>query len=640
MEFKGLTLDKFQEEAIAAIEKNESVVVSAPTGSGKTLIADYIISKDVQQGIKVVYTAPIKALSNQKFKEFSEAYGAENVGLLTGDVVKNSSASILIMTTEIYRNMAITNDPMLDAVSYVIFDEVHYINDRERGYVWEESIIFSLPHVRFVCLSATIPNAGEFARWIEAVNKHPVKVIKHHKRSVPLEKLFYDGELGICTAEEIRDVKDIPRYEYVQRRSKRRRQFVRRPSHVSLVKEITNKIPCFFFCFSRKKCQDNAVELMKSKVFGTDPEISKRVREKLDKASPEIRSLSSTRLLRQTLPYGIGFHHAGLIPLLKELVEELFGAGLLHVLYTTETFAVGINMPAKTVCFESLRKFDGINFRPLNSKEYFQIAGRAGRRGLDKQGFVYAMMDRRDFDYRTVIKMTAADVEPIQSQFRLCVNTVLNLIKNHTQKEIDVVLSKNFYTFQKYKKSFSLAQKGVVHRRFEKIKKQLVKFNYVDHAGLTLKGEFSAKIYADEILTGEIFATEFYKQLTEFQMLMILGCFCYEPREKTKFYETYVTKEVKHLRKMLARDKSVSGERKWNSLKSVSALLVPAYEGMTIFDLLHNTNLLEGDLIRLFRQMLDKITQIQAATGDKNLADKLGNCKKIILDCLNGIDEV
>jgi superfamily II RNA helicase len=640
MEFKGLTLDAFQEDAIAAIEKNESVVVSAPTGSGKTLIADYIISKDIEKGIKVVYTAPIKALSNQKFKEFSEAYGKENVGLLTGDIVKNSSASILIMTTEIYRNMAITQDPMLDAVSYVIFDEVHYINDRERGYVWEESIIFSLPHVRFLCLSATIPNAKEFARWIQAVNKHPVKVIKHHKRSVPLEKLFFDGELGICTAEEIRDVKDVPRYEFLQQRSKRRRQFVRSPDHVDLVQEIEGKTPCFFFCFSRKKCQDNATELMKSKVFDTNPEISKIVREKLDKVSPEIRSLSSTRLLRQTLPCGVGFHHAGLIPVLKELVEELFGKGLLQVLYTTETFAVGINMPAKTVCFQSLRKYDGVTFRPLNSKEYFQIAGRAGRRGLDKQGFVYAMMDRRDFDYKTVIKMTAADVEPIQSQFRLCVNTVLNLIKNHSQNEIDVVLSKNFYTYQKYKKSFSLARKGAVHHRFDKIKKELVKLDYVDNAGLTLKGEFSAKIYADEILTGEVFATEFYKQLNEFQMLMIIGCFCYEPREKTKFYETYFTKEVKDLKRMFNHDQSLSKDKKWNSMKSVSALLVPAYDGMTIFDLLHNTNLLEGDLIRVFRQMLDKITQIQAATGDRNLADKLGNCKQVVLDCLNGIDEV
>ena len=152
MEYKGLVLDKFQEEAINSIEKKHSVVVSAPTGSGKTLIADYIINKDIKKGIRVIYTAPIKALSNQKYKEFSTDYGEEKVGLMTGDIVKNSGAPILIMTTEVYRNMVLSSDPLISSVSYVIFDEIHYINDIERGYVWEESIIFSQPHVRFLCL--------------------------------------------------------------------------------------------------------------------------------------------------------------------------------------------------------------------------------------------------------------------------------------------------------------------------------------------------------------------------------------------------------------------------------------------------------------------------------------------------------
>src|SRR3989338_2056784 len=177
MEFKGLILDRFQEEAIHAIEQNHSVVVSAPTGSGKTLIADYIISKDIKKDIKVIYTAPIKALSNQKYKEFVQDYGEENVGLLTGDIVRNSHAPVLIMTTEIYRNMVLTNDPFISTTSYVIFDEIHYINDIERGYVWEESIIFSKPQVRFLCLSATIPNAEEFAEWIRTLKQHRVEVI-------------------------------------------------------------------------------------------------------------------------------------------------------------------------------------------------------------------------------------------------------------------------------------------------------------------------------------------------------------------------------------------------------------------------------------------------------------------------------
>ncbi|MCK5322477.1 MAG: DEAD/DEAH box helicase, partial [Candidatus Aenigmarchaeota archaeon] len=212
MEYKGLKLDRFQEEAIDSIDKNHSVVVSAPTGSGKTLIADYIINKYIKKDIRVIYTAPIKALSNQKYKEFSKDFGEKNVGLLTGDIVRNPGAPILIMTTEIYRNMALVDDPMINEVSYVVFDEIHFINDIERGYVWEESIIFSKPHVRFLCLSATIPNASEFADWIQSIKKHNVDVIKQDKRNVPLHMNFYDTEQGITTLEHIRDVNDSQQY--------------------------------------------------------------------------------------------------------------------------------------------------------------------------------------------------------------------------------------------------------------------------------------------------------------------------------------------------------------------------------------------------------------------------------------------
>ncbi len=223
MEYKGLTLDKFQEDAIKAIENNHSVVVSAPTGSGKTLIADYIINRDVQRGIRVVYTAPIKALSNQKYKEFCREYGEENVVLITGDIVRNASAPVVIMTTEIYRNMVLIEDPMIYDVGYVVFDEIHYINDIERGYVWEESVIFSHHKTRMLCLSATIPNAEEFARWIQAIKGHKVETIRHDFRVVPLHRSFYDSELGITTLEAIKDIADIPDYKYLRGRKRQRR---------------------------------------------------------------------------------------------------------------------------------------------------------------------------------------------------------------------------------------------------------------------------------------------------------------------------------------------------------------------------------------------------------------------------------
>ena len=645
MNYKGFTLDKFQEDSINAINNNHSVVVSAPTGSGKTLIADYIINKDVPKGIKVIYTAPIKALSNQKYKEFSQEYGEDKVGLLTGDIVKNPHAQILIMTTEIYRNMVLTNDPSVEEVNYVIFDEIHYINDIERGYIWEESIIFSNSRVRFLCLSATIPNAKEFAEWIQVVKKHPVEVIKHDIRNVPLHKKFFDVDLGICTLEQINEIKDIPDYKYIRGKRQKRRPRTKAPSHIDLVRELKGKMPCFFFTFSRKKCQKQSVELYDKKVFEFNKDAVHLIREKLKDTTKEINRLESTRVLKKTLPYGIAFHHAGLLPIMKELVEEMFAKGMINVLYTTETFAVGINMPAKTVCFESLRKYDGISFRFLNSKEYFQIAGRAGRRGIDKEGFVYSMIDRRDFDYKMLKRLTGKDLDPIKSQFRLSINTVLNLIKMHNQTEIDKILCKNFHSYQKYG-SFDPTKKNIFSHKFETMRKKLLKMGYIciDEGiegtpfKLTDKGEFSANIYADEIILGEIFATDFWKQLNEYQTMLILAGVCYESRETTKFFKRFPSKELNRLFECINSDHYLRKERRFNDLKDVTAIIWPCYSGQDIFDILDNTNLLEGDIIRFLRQILDRIGQIFKATPDAELVQNLEGIKGKIIECLKDLD--
>ena len=632
MQYKGFTLDKFQEDAIKAINNNESVVVSAPTGSGKTLIADYIIEKDLKKGIRVIYTAPIKALSNQKYKEFSKLFGEENIGLLTGDIVINSRAPILIMTTEVYRNMSLVDDITLEDVSYVIFDEVHYINDYERGYVWEESVIFSKDHVRFICLSATIPNADQFASWISTIKKHKVAVNHHTKRNVPLNKQFYDSELGICTLEDIKEVYDIPHYDSF--RNKRKRPKVIPPNHIELVKDLGDNLPCFFFDFSRKNCQNNALTLSKERLFPLNPEIQKHMREKLSKTSNKVNELKSTSILKKTLPYGIAFHHAGLLPIMKELVEELFEKSLIHVLYTTETFAVGINMPAKTVCFASLRKFDGMNFRFLNSKEYFQIAGRAGRRGIDKVGFSYAMIDRRDFDYKLLKKITEKDVEPIKSQFRLSVNTVLNIIQRHSDEEIKHILTMNFDTYQRYGNNFANATKTI--SKFKSIVKKLKKLKYIEDDKLTYKGEFAARIYADEIITAEIFATDFYKNLEEYEITMILCAICYEPRETTKFFNVFKSKKVFNLKRKLRKFK----DKHFINLLDLTAFIDPLYKEKTLFDILDNTNLLEGDVIRLLRQILDRIGQMKKATHDIDLSHTLDSIAFKIEKSMEEIDMI
>ena len=642
MNYKGLELDKFQKDAIKNIEQNKSVVVSAPTGSGKTLIADYIIERDFKKGIRVVYTAPIKALSNQKYKEFSRSYGEKNVGIITGDVQKNTEALILIMTTEIYRNMVLSNDPFISEVSYVVFDEIHYINDIERGYVWEESIIFSKPNVRVLCLSATIPNADEFARWIEAIKGHEVVVVRHEERPVPLHVNFYDAELGVTTLKNLKDAMDIPDYHKIIPRNPgfRHRQKQKIPSHFELIKDIRSNLPCMFFSFSRQGCQKKAFELFQKNVFPMNPEISAFVRGKLSGTSPEINKLDSARLLRQVLPFGIAFHHAGMLPILKEIVEELFEKGMINVLYTTETFAVGINMPAKSVCFESLRKFDGISFRLMNSKEYFQISGRAGRRGIDKEGFVYIMVERKFFEYDRVKKIIQSDTSPITSQFRLSVNTVLNLIMQHDEKEIDEILCKSFHSFQKYGKNFMNRENIVSHNAFYNYRKKLEKMGYAQGSNLTEKGVFASKIYSDEILIGEMFATGFYTKLNEYQMLMAVACLCYESREKTEFFRKHHSRFTDELKRMIWRHEYLKHEKRFREIDDLTALVHPLYHGQSLIKIIENTNLLEGDVIRFFRLIEDKLRQVKSATEDKSLKDMLSNCQKIVEDCVGQFDTI
>ena len=648
--YKGLTLDKFQEDAIAAMENNESVVVSAPTGSGKTLTADYIIDKYLKQKKRIVYTAPIKALSNQKYKDFSLEYGASNIGLMTGDIVINPTAQILIMTTEIYRNMVMTGDESVKDIAYVVFDEVHYINDIDRGTVWEESIIYSPDSVRFLCLSATIPNAEEFAAWISAIKHHKVKTVKSDTRAVPLTHMFYDFELGITDLNKLnkhlKAVKDMPSYDNVfkkrgrGRNGRNQRLTQPQPDHIDLIKRLgPDKVPCLFFSFSRRDCQEKARQLAKTNIFKAVPEIIKICQEHIKNWPTEVKKLPTTALLRVSLAKGIGFHHAGLLPMLKELVEELFSKGLIKVLYTTETFAVGINMPAKTVCFNALRKYDGRSFRGLNTKEYFQIAGRAGRRGIDKEGLVVSMVYRQTFRYKELKLLTDKDILPTQSQFKLSVNTTLNLIDKHSKEEIEHILRLSFYSYQKFGDKYADVETRRILYRYNRIRKKLERAGFLDPKNHTLteKGKFSTKIFVDEIILGEIFASEIYKKFNDCQTLLLIAALCYEPRERTKFKKVFPNSDYRKLKALIAEDPITAKEPKFENLKDVTAMTVPIIEGGDFFTILNNTNLLEGDLIRFYGQILDRINQLRKASFEHTLTNKMDCVEGILKRALEGI---
>jgi superfamily II RNA helicase len=634
MKFKEFTLDPFQEQAIEAIDQNNSVVVSAPTGSGKTLIADYIIYKNRSNNKRIIYTAPIKALSNQKFKDFSKDYGEDAVGLMTGDIVINPHAKILIMTTEIYRNMVIAHDSEVMDIAYVIFDEVHYINDIERGYVWEESIIYSLPNVRFLCLSATIPNAKEFSEWIQAIKKHPVKTVTANKRNVPLDHLFYDYELGLTTLENIKEAASIPR----TRNRKGKRERIPEPSHTELIKDLgEDKLPCFFFSFSRRDCQNKAQELAKANLFQKDFTIINKANQLLANAPPEINRLESTKILKSTLSQGIAFHHAGLLPVIKEMIEELFSQGLIKVLYATETFAVGINMPAKTVCFNSLRKYDGYNFRYLNTKEYFQIAGRAGRRGKDTIGYAVSLVFRPNFSYQDYKRITSDDIEPIESQFKLSINTTLNLVERHSPEEIEQILRLSFYSYQKFGRNFLKVPAKIILARYYNLLRLLNKYGYLKNNKLTEKGYFAARIFADEITIGEIFATDFIDKIEVQDILLILASIVYEPREADKFYNISTQEPYGKVRNLLNNHPILCREKKFLQLRTMTCLAAPLYDGKNFFDVLKMTNLLEGDLIRVYAQILDRLGQIRKASSDYRVEKKIKSAEELVRHILEGI---
>lgn len=428
--YQGFSLDPFQREAISHIENNRSVIVSAPTGVGKTLVADYLVEYARSRGQKVIYTAPIKALSNQKYKEFKARFGEEHVGVVTGDVSINPRGDVLIMTTEIFRNMVLAQEPFLSEISHCIFDEIHYI-DSERGVAWEESIIFAPLHIRILGLSATIGNLYDLVGWLSEVRQEDFAVVVEEQRTVPLSHYFVWGdERGKAQVAECAQglMPVLPP--------------VSRAGHLELVEHIKGAhLPALFFVFSRRQCSEKAREASQAFHLLSRPELQE-VEAVLDRYSrvPGLQNSGDFRLLHGVLRRGVAYHHAGLLPVLKDMVEDLFAARLIKLLYCTETFSVGINYPVRTVCFDGQRKYDGRSVRPLKAQEYFQMSGRAGRRGMDEAGYVFTLLNGQN---NSVENYCDRPIEQLNSQFRLTYNSVLNLLKYPTGS-IELILKKSF----------------------------------------------------------------------------------------------------------------------------------------------------------------------------------------------------
>ncbi|XP_055849713.1 exosome RNA helicase MTR4 [Episyrphus balteatus] len=458
-------LDPFQKEAIMCIDNNQSVLVSAHTSAGKTVVAEYSIAKSLNAKQRVIYTTPIKALSNQKFREFTEEF--KDVGLVTGDVTINPSASCLIMTTEILRNMLYRGSEIMREVGWVVFDEIHYMRDKERGVVWEETLILLPDNVRYVFLSATIPNARQFAEWVCHLHKQPCHVVYTDYRPTPLQHYIFpaggDGihlivdEKGIFKEDNfntamqvLQGAGDAAKGDQKGRKGGIKGVNAGQTNIFKIVKMIMerNFAPVIIFSFSKKECEVYAMQMAKLD-FNTNEE-KKLVDEVFNNAlsvlSEEDRQLPQVENVLPLLRRGIGIHHGGLLPILKEIIEILFGEGLIKALFATETFAMGLNMPARTVLFTAPRKFDGKDFRWITSGEYIQMSGRAGRRGIDDKGIVILMIDEKVSPSvgRAIVQGKA---DPINSAFHLTYNMVLNLLR---VEEInpEYMLERSFFQFQ------------------------------------------------------------------------------------------------------------------------------------------------------------------------------------------------
>ncbi len=484
-------LDPFQRQACEALEDGHGVLVCAPTGAGKTVVGEFAVHLALSEGRKCFYTTPIKALSNQKFADLTARYGAKNIGLLTGDTSINGGAPVVVMTTEVLRNMLYSGSSTLDGLAYVVMDEVHYLADRFRGPVWEEVILHLPEHVQVVGLSATVSNAEEFGEWLVEVRGDTTVVVDEH-RPVPLWQHMLVGNqmLDLFEGDEtharinsqvLRKTEELARYHVPFSRGRNRgggpgrparNSGYKPPSRIDMIQRLDNAslLPAIVFVFSRAGCDAAVAQTARAGLRLNTPEETARVRQIIDEKT---RDLPEADLMvlgfwewREALERGIASHHAGLLPAFKETVEELFVRGLVKVVFATETLALGINMPARTVVLEKLVKYNGEAHVDLTPGEYTQLTGRAGRRGIDVEGHAVVVW-QPGIDPKAVGGLASTRTYPLRSSFRPGYNMAVNLVSQLGASAAREILEQSFAQFQADRSVVGLA------RRIERNKEAL-----------------------------------------------------------------------------------------------------------------------------------------------------------------------
>jgi superfamily II RNA helicase len=633
MHYGGFTLDPFQEQAIAALERGHSVLVAAPTGAGKTLIAEYAIDQAMARGRQIVYTAPIKALSNQKFRDFSAKYPGR-IGILTGDVSINYGAPGLIMTTEIFRNTLLEDPERLARVDYVIFDEFHFINDVERGTVWEESVLFAPDSIRFICLSATMPNIGEIAGWMRQVQPSPVEVVVEEHRPVPLEHALWADGYGLHT---------LASFEGLMANLARGRRVARRRhlgseallDHI----EAQGRLPCLYFCFNRRLCESRAEANARRELLS--PAERRRVASFYDElcdrfgVTHEASAVHMGELVRR----GVAFHHAGILPTLKEVVERLFTSGLVKMLFATETFALGVNMPAATVVLDSVAKFHGTHFGYLRAREYQQMAGRAGRRGMDERGYVYARVDTDEATFDGVRHVVAGRPERVESQFNLSYATILSLY-GRWQERLFEVCDRSLAAYQRRSRHRGKGRgehpglRQQVRRRL----KLLRSLGYLGKRGPTAKGRFAIHLPGYELPATELHNAGYLAELNPHEINVLVSAMVYEGRraDRRSHVPRHLLGRLRRRATRLVRTIH-DAERRLGIPDPVRNLdfrlgaAVNAWSrGADFADLATHTPAAEGDIIRTLRMTIQILRELHKATSDEKLQHKLRQAERAI----------
>jgi superfamily II RNA helicase len=632
---------------VDAIREGRNVLVSAPTGAGKTLVAEYAIEVAVRSGKRCIYTAPIKALSNQKYRDFRDDPMID-VGLMTGDVTIHQSARVLIMTTEILRNAIFENPRLLDDVAYVVFDEVHYLDDRERGTVWEESLIFMPPSARVIALSATIANVEELGAWMEEIRPQGVDVIIDDRRPVPLSHWVHTPDATTFEPSGIKRARKRAEQAAAKQAPRRRRRRGRRgrggrgfgrpepPDPRPLFDELVERdlLPALVFSFSRKDCERLAYknegrELLSEEESARMEALQEELLESFDLGRGHLRG-EVFRMARS----GVAYHHAGMLPIYKEVVERMFTAGLLKMLFTTETFALGINMPARAVVFAGLRKFDGVSFDWLRTRDYMQMAGRAGRQGIDDKGFVFQLLPDQDLKDAPVERWVGGRPEAVMSRFRMNYSTLLHLVSRVGRDRVHEAWEKSFHSFQNREKN----AKARARQRREQMRligrhlDLLEELGYIKDQAVTSKGEIARCLGGYELQVTELLFRGSLETLPPKALAMVFVAMIHEERRAAQ--RPWVPASMfggtrRHIDTVMGE--LCQAEARFGiepAMKRPDWGLTPAtlgwYGGLSMEDLEEQLEVNPGDVCRVFRMAIQLMRNVRRSVDrDWDIVDRL-----------------